>query len=429
MGRKRKHPKDISAYAKDLVVLAQQLKRTPNLSEVATRFDFSVTTAHKIVGSARKLNGYLSRWLQFDRDGTVIGTRPKSGGGAPQELEEENRALRSTVDNLTKRILKVDKARTLEAVLVKKVTDAIGILPVIKSVTKPSAIKGKLDGEAILLLSDAHFGEIVDREEMCGINEYNMTIAAKRIQFLVDGIFENLDPFKVKKLHIFMLGDFTSGNIHDELRETNSPNIVDCTFMGSSILAQAVCELATKYDINIIGVPGNHGRMTKKKTYKQAYVNWDYVMYRALEKDLRGQENVKTSFNHSIFRITEVQGQRFLILHGDNIRGWAGIPWYGIERATKKLAEILQSQREKPFDHICLGHFHSGGLINRTNGKVFVNPSIIGGDEYSLGALFSVAEPQQTLMLVNKKKGIQYEMPISLKDADLTEDNKMRYKL
>jgi len=428
MGHKQEHPKDISAYKTQLIALAKALRRAPNLAEVATRFDFSVTTAHKIVGNSRKLTSYLSRWLQFDRDGNVIGTRPKTGG-VPQELEEENRALRSTVDNLTKRVLKIDKAKTLEAVLVRKVTDAIGMLPIIKTVPKPPMIKGKLDGEAILLLSDSHFGEVVDMEEMCGINEYNMTVAAKRIQYLVDNVFENLDPFKVKKLHIFMLGDMASGNIHDELRETNNPNIVDCTFMGSSLLAQATCELASKYEISITGVPGNHGRMTKKKSYKQAYVNWDYVMYRALEKDLRGQENVTTSFNHSIFRIVDVQGQRFLILHGDNIRGWAGIPWYGIERATKKLVEILQTQREKPFDHICLGHFHSGGLINRTQGKVFVNPSIIGGNEYSLGALFSVSEPQQTLMLVNKDKGIQYEMPLSLKKADLLTDKQMRYKL
>lgn len=431
MSKRGSRYKDIGHYRLELIKLARKIGKIPNLAEVSRHFEFSVTKAHQIVGNKSKLTAYLSKWIKISPSGT-IGSLGKKGKGRdldlPKKIVEENEILRTQNDDLRKKVDKIHKEKTFENMVLKRIEDGVRLMPVIRG-RSPLIQKDTTEGEAVLLFSDPHFGEVVNKEEMCGINEYDMTVAAKRVQYMVDRTLQDLSRFDVRKLHVFLLGDFTSGNIHDELLKTNEPEIVDCMFLGANIVSQALNELSSKYELNVVGVPGNHGRLTKRKQFKQAYANWDYILYKTVEMQLQNNDRIKCSFNHSIFRIVDVCGQRFLLLHGDNIKSWMGVPWYGIDKTVKKLMEILQAQNKKQFDHLCLAHFHSGGVIDRSSGNIIINPSMIGGNEYSLGALFSVTDPKQLLFFVNKdtEKGIQYEMQINLKPADNIADKEFRF--
>src|SRR5690606_40703391 len=55
---------------------------------------------------------------------------------------------------------------------------------------------------------------------------------------------------------------------------------------------------------------------------------------------------------------TSVNGPRFLLLHGDQVRGYAGIPWYGWARKVLAWGSLSRIWPDMDFDHVVAGHFH-----------------------------------------------------------------------
>jgi hypothetical protein len=140
---------------------------------------------------------------------------------------------------------------------------------------------------------------------------------------------------------------------------------------------------------------------------------------------MRNNPRITFDIPKSFWTIKGIGGLNFLALHGDNIKGWNGIPWYGIQRAVYKLTELLGSNN-KQFDICCLGHFHNAGVVSRTKGEIMLNSSIIGGNEYSVGGLFASTEPSQTFFGVNPKhRRVTWKFNINL---DLIDETTGRYR-
>jgi len=270
---------------------------------------------------------------------------------------------------------------------------------------------------AVLGLGDFHLGENVDKEVVCGFGEYNFEIFVSRLKFLSESIksitIKKLRGYQIKKLVIFGMGDMISGRIHEELIE-NAEDIMFQIINGAYVTAQFVLEMAQMFpEIEIVGVLGNHGRLTKKKYFKKRYVNWDFVFYQFLSIFLAGNEQIKCDFPKSYFVVKKIYGWNFLILHGDNIRSWMGIPWYGIERAMHKLGDLLQSKGVN-IHYRVLGHFHNTGELDRVPGEIIINGSVIGGNEYSLMAMSAFERPTQLFFGVHKEIGVTWRYPLRL---------------
>ena len=77
--------------------------------------------------------------------------------------------------------------------------------------------------EFALLFSDTHASEVVSREETLGMNEYDWGIMLDRMARLQRAVlsYQQNRPYPIRKLHVWMLGDMLSGDIHQELAETN----------------------------------------------------------------------------------------------------------------------------------------------------------------------------------------------------------------
>jgi len=180
---------------------------------------------------------------------------------------------------------------------------------------------------AVLLLGDIHIGEVVSSEETLGLSEYNFDIFRKRLQLLSDKInsllFDCLSGYQFDEMVIICLGDMVSGNIIDELIETNEPEVTDQVVDGAYILSQFVLEQAARFPkVRICGIAGNHGRITKRKRFKKRYANWDRIVYMMMKAILRSQDNIKFRFPKSLFDVVEINGIKFLYTHGDEIRSW-----------------------------------------------------------------------------------------------------------
>ncbi len=219
-----------------------------------------------------------------------------------------------------------------------------------------------------------------------------------------------------------------SGQIHAELVETANDSVIEWTLGGALIISQFLIDLSRHFKhIEFTGVVGNHGRMTKDVRFKQRYVNWDYLLYVISSLMCINQKNIVFDIPKSFFTMKKISGQNYLILHGDNIKGYRSIPWYGIERAVNELSQLLSSQN-KIFQHVFLGHFHNQGILDKIIGEVILNGSVIGGNEYSLGKLFKSADPKQMLMGVNSKYGPTWRFPINLREAKIKQNPRYKYE-
>ena len=331
--------------------------------------------------------------------------------------------LKANNNILKKKYQQVIKATSTQEAILEYLSDHIQALPEIAS-PEPGPVKntGSSEEELILNLGDIHAGEVVSAEEMNDLNEYNFDIATRRLKAVADSVIDiaknKLSGYTFRKLHILGLGDFISGTIHDELVENAEGNVVEWTMNLAYVVAQMIRELAVEFEeIEFVGIIGNHGRLHKKPRFKARYVNWDYVCYQMLSALLAKQKNVKCTIPKSFWHIHTVNNHNFLLIHGDNINSSLGIPWYGIQRMVANLKELLAS-KDQHFDYIMLGHFHNYGLLDRVKGELVINGSLIGGNEYSVGKMFTSSEACQHFCGVHPKRGMTFRYKINVQHID-----------
>ncbi|MHA1833226.1 MAG: hypothetical protein ACTSV7_04490 [Candidatus Baldrarchaeia archaeon] len=324
------------------------------------------------------------------------------------------------------------KASSMQEVILEYLHEHIQALPEVPT-PKPRKIEftDSSEEELILNLSDIHAGEIVNAEEMAGLNEYNFHIMSHRLKALADTVVDisknKLRGYQFHKLHILGLGDWISGTIKDELVESSEGNVIEWTMNLAYIVSQMIRELAVEFEeIVFAGVIGNHGRLHKKPRFKARYVNWDYVCYQMISALLFKQKNVKCIIPKSFWYIHEVNNHKFLLIHGDNILSNLGIPWYGINRMVANFKELLAS-KEQHFDYIMLGHFHNYGLLDRVKGELLINGSLIGGNEYSVGKMFTSSEACQHFCGVHPKRGMTFRYKVNVQHIDTSGESPYKY--
>ncbi len=283
-------------------------------------------------------------------------------------------------------------------------------------------IKAKGSETDVLQLSDIHGMEVVRKEETLGMNEYNPTIMNRRLDMCFRKVVELVELRRgslfVPKLVIAEEGDMVSGEIHDELVSTNVERMMIAAVRVASLIAQGIAYLAPHFDqIDVVCVPGNHARLTKKTQFKEHYINWDYMCYQWQAVFCKALANVRFIIPKSPFELYTVENSKLLLYHGDNIQSWNQVPWYGIERADMKLTKLFEGA-DKHYDAILMGHFHRRFDMDTVTGPIICNGSVKGGDEFALGKLMVSNAPSQNLLYFHSKHGYIGGGPILLHDAD-----------
>jgi hypothetical protein len=317
------------------------------------------------------------------------------------------------------KIMKENTELKKRILLMDELNDRLGQLATFyKKPKKVNFIKSnKREKEAVLSFSDTHFGEEVDPKEIMNINAYNTTIAKERIDILFNSVIEYCQLYKVTKLNIHMLGDMISGNIHAELLETNELTTVETIIYLSDYVSMWIQKLSEYFKvINLLGISGNHGRISDKPRYKKKNQNnFDFLMYKFMEKSISGIVN-SFILPDSFLYLTNHLGYRILNLHGDILKGGTGLnPVSGTwARDSAKLNGLLR-QHGREFDCMLFGHFHTGDTqfpsFDKT--KIIVNGSVKGTDQFSLGAVKTGTKPSQQLLIIDEK-GIDVNKTIYL---------------
>jgi predicted phosphodiesterase len=304
-----------------------------------------------------------------------------------QELAEARRALAAARSD------DVREARVIEAIGAH--------LPVKQPRYAPTPIlkpTGKQPHTLVLLWSDMHAAEVVSAEETNGANEYNWEIMLRRHDELRRGVFSFAERFgPVERLVVAALGDGLSGNIHQELAETNEMPLAEATVQLGLDGAEFVESLAEEIpEVHFAGVVGNHPRYTVKMRAKGRFDNGDWLWMQILKQRLSKHPRITVDVPKAQKHPVMVYDRRLLLMHGDGIRSsMVGVPWGGIIRHTDRLRNQY-TQMGMPVDHFLLGHYHEANVVK--NRRIIVNGSVKGVDEYSLEAFGGGESPAQVLL-------------------------------
>lgn len=270
-----------------------------------------------------------------------------------------------------------------------------------------------------LLASDWHWGEVVDPRQINGVNEYNLTIAQRRARALIERTVMLLKQYMVDTSYpgiVFALGgDMLSGDIHDELSQTNERPTMPALLDLMGVLIWCIRTLADEFGhVFIPCVTGNHGRNTKKPRAKQrAYTNFDWLLYQFLSKTFEGDKRVRFLIPDGTDAHWAVFGHRYCLTHGDQFRGGDGmIGALGpIARGDHK-KRSRNGQIDLGFDTLLMGHWHQLMMLQR----FIVNGSLKGYDEYADANNFGFEVPQQALWITHADHGITFSMPVHLEE-------------
>lgn len=226
----------------------------------------------------------------------------------------------------------------------------------------------------VLHITDTHMGAVQEPYEIEGFNSFNPQICVDRsldfVKRSVEWIEMHRNSYNISECTILMTGDLISGDIHDELKITNAfPSPVQVV-EAAAMHAQQIGLLAAVFDkvtVEFIA-EDNHARLTKKPQAKEAGRNsLNYLVGELCKAYLSQHKNVDFRVHAMLEKVVDVNGRKYLICHGHNVRGWMGVPWYGIERKVGKEAQarlqlIMQEVSradEIGFHKYVFGHFHT----------------------------------------------------------------------
>lgn len=281
--------------------------------------------------------------------------------------------------------------------------------------TKPPKSGKKHHGTPWLLLSDLHLDEVVNPAEMMGVNAYNRKIAEQRMAATFQSTVKITNDYWTGVTYdgivVPLMGDLYSGDIHEELAETNEDSILGSILHWSDHLAAGISLLADTFGkVHVPVVVGNHGRQSRKPRAKfRARTNYDWFTGHLLARQFRGDRRVTFDVSESADVLVQSYGHRVMVTHGDQARGGGGIAgiWAPIMRLDARKRQ-KQAAVNQPYDLLCMGHWH-----NLIFGPSFiVNGSLKGYDEYAAISNFGFEPPAQALFLMTPEHGKSWTAPV-----------------
>jgi hypothetical protein len=288
-------------------------------------------------------------------------------------------------------------------------------------------------GCPMTIWSDWHYGEVIDPDEVAGVNEFNHKIAKARVKKLVnstiDLAYNHMGSSRIAYpgAVVCLGGDMITGDIHDELVATNDRTPQQAINDLTDIIGAALDQMATKFGkLFVPCVVGNHGRSTKKPRMKQrVYTSHEWNIYCNLERYFRASRNVQflipgeTDAYFSVFR------HRYLLTHGDalGVKGGDGIigAMGPIMRGAIKVGRS-EAQIGRDFDTIIMGHWHQ----YLTFPGVIVNNALIGYNDFARLALRApYSRPSQALWFSHPEHGITAHWQVYLEKKKVAPGEKV----
>lgn len=324
---------------------------------------------------------------------------------------ERDQAISENV-RLTERLEEIERA--LDVVETATTSD----LTPPKWLAQPPSKRAKR-ATLLLILSDTHFDEVVLPEEVAGLNAYNRRIAEIRLKTWTQNAVKlsrhYLAGLTYDGVVVMLGGDIFSGDIHEELAQTNEDTILGSLLHWSEQLVASLTCLADEFGkVHVAAVMGNHGRMSRKPRAKlRARTNFDWLLAKMIERHLTADRRFTFQIGENTDCLVDIYGKGHLLTHGDQVNGGGGIGgiWPPIKRMQARKAQRAM-EIGRPFQTLYMGHWHQ---LIQTPGLV-INGSMKGTDEYAWINNFGHEPPQQALAVITPEHGVTIQAPIFCAD-------------
>lgn len=264
---------------------------------------------------------------------------------------------------------------------------------------------------AVQLLSDLHLEEKVDPAEVNGINEFDLTIAARRMEYLAIGTAWMLNlsrekegvGYRIRDLLIACLGDVITNLLRSE----------DCgNFLGpfeAAIFAEEQLVRYVRYILHacpwlervyIPFVGGNHERLSFSKStpYRgRQKLSLAMIIAHGVARELKDEPRVKVEYSKSEHIYTQTYDFKIRGMHGDRFGYQSGVG--GIFIPARR--HIMQLNKVIDADLTVFGHWHT----SKEDDNWVSNGSLIGANTYSLMKGMDPEPPGQMFLLMDKSRG------------------------
>jgi hypothetical protein len=273
--------------------------------------------------------------------------------------------------------------------------------------------KGSKNTEAtcVWVASDWHVEERVESKKVNGLNDYDLNIARQRARDffryglrLTDILARDVE---IKTVLLALLGDFISGDIHEELVELAQLEPIHAAIEAQNLMASGIQFVLdnSQYNLVIVCHSGNHARTTDTTRFgAEAGHSLEYMMYHYLADHFRNEPRVNFIIPESYLSYIEVYDQTIRFHHGHALRYGGGVG--GIYIPVNKA--IAQWNKAKRADLDVFGHWHQ----MRDGGNFICNGSMIGYNAFAVSIKADFERPKQTLFLVDQKRGKTCVWPI-----------------
>jgi len=291
------------------------------------------------------------------------------------------------------------------------------------------APSGKHRGTPLLVLADSHFDEVVNPDEIMGLNAYNRDIAEMRLRKAFEGaillphryIGTSLISDGIVMAHA---GDLITGEIHDELTETNEAKPPETIEYFVDPMVAGIKMLRQEYGkVHVVEVDGNHDRLNKKKRAKgRARESWSWLFWKIVAREFKRFSTVTFTIPDGPDTIFPIYDTRFYLHHGDSFRGGGGIAGpltplaIGHYRTSRKHADAVRYTKDESlrFDVIIQGHIHHRNSIP---GVITVG-ALKGYDEFASNQRYPFEPASQELLIVTPERGATFQAPIWVQDKE-----------
>ena len=289
--------------------------------------------------------------------------------------------------------------------LIEAVSDSMVRLD-IKPVPKPnkSDKRRRTEEVSIALISDIQLGKLTP--------DYNSDVAYERVMRYAEKIVRLTEiqrtDHPVKVCRVMALGDMVEGcDIFPGQQWLIDSTLYDQVCVnGPKIMVEFFRYLLAHFDrVECDWIDGNHGRIGRKGQFS-ARDNMDRFLGTFIRTAMQNEPRFELRMNpmeneSNWYTVAEVGNYRAMLIHGNQIKGQLGMPWYGIDKKVSKWHMVLP----ETFKDVFMGHYHQLARIPLNNSTVYANGSTESYNTYALENLASMGDPQQWLLYVSPDEG------------------------
>jgi len=276
--------------------------------------------------------------------------------------------------------------------------------------------------DAVLVISDTHFGDVIRREDTSGFPEYDLEIAANRFGYIAKkakmilGLHRAMYP--IKNLYIPILGDIGNGDLHDAPKSNQLfiPAQIHFSYHMLRFLLEDMQQLISTGVIEKIVLlfsVGNHMRMAEDKlmpTKFQAQRTFDWLIYQMIIDRFKNAKGFEIHETMSPFIFENIRGHRYSFNHGMEV-GYKNNP----ESQAKSMSAFVNHVRalfDSPvyrkqaglegatFDRFVIGDIH----VPTSFPRLLSNGSLNGQNELGVNWGLEVIPAGQWMFGVSDKQ-------------------------